>query len=528
MSEFSSISQDNLKKIILSKPIKASTQDPLPASLIRDCLDELMPALTYLVNLSLSTGSMAGLKDTVITPLLKKAGLDSEVFKNYRPVYNILYISKLIERTAIVQCEEHMKLIDGHVTNQSAYKPMHSCETLLLRVTNDIIVSLDKSKCVIKLLLDLSAAFDTVEHDPLLDILWSQLGFRGTVHQWFADYLSERRQAVSIEGVKSDFKANGHGVPQGSVIGPFLFNLYVRNLFKTMEDAGFTILGYADDHQVLYEFEVDFQVAAIRSVIPHGLDIISNWMNKYFLKLNPSKSQVIVFTPKATSDQIVFERMMLYDGSYIPISKEVLNLGVKFDAQLTFSPQVTSLLSQGYHLIRNVASIRKYLSRDHQKALVNSIVIAKVDNCNTLLYGISAYDSGRLQKFQNSCARLIYGKRKFDHVSGLLRELHWLPAEARTYFKILCYVFKCMHDLAPKYLTELINVQRDHDLTLAVPRCHSKMGERAFSIAGPRLWNALPTNIRHINTLDTFKSQIKHQLFSSFQQFKSKVNIYRS
>ena len=98
------------------------------------------------------------------------------------------------------------------------------------------------------------------------------------------------------------------------------------------------------------------------------------------------------------SDKIVFERMMLSDGSYIPISQEVLSLDVKFDAQLTFSPQVTSLLSQGYHLIRNVASIRKYLSRDHLKALVNSIVIAKVDNCNTLLYGISAYNAGRLQK----------------------------------------------------------------------------------------------------------------------------------
>ena len=252
-------------------------------------------------------------------------------------------------------------------------------------------------------------------------------------------------------------------------------------------------------------------------------------MNRYFLKLNPSKSQVIVFCPQADSGQIAFDRLMLTDGSYLEISDEVYNLGVILDSPLTFSPHITSsIVAQGYHLIRNIAGIRKYLSIEHLKTLVNSIIIAKVDNCNSLLYGISAHDSGRLQKFQNSCARLIYRKRKYDHVSGILRELHWLPSEARTYFKILCYVYKCIHDLAPSYLADLIVIRRDHNLTLDVPRCRSHIGDRAFSCAGPRLWNALPVDLRMIGTLEKFKSNIKHLLFSSFQSYKLKVNIYRS
>ena len=125
-------------------------------------------------------------------------------------------------------------------------------------------------------------------------------------------------------------------------------------------------------------------------------------------------------------------------------------------------------------------------------------------------------------------ARLIYRKGKYDHVSGILRELHWLPTEARTYFKLLCCVFKCLHNLAPSYLCELIHVRREFDLSLIVPRCSSKIGERAFSIAGPRLWNALPVEIRQLQTLDTFKSQLKHLFFSSFQHYKLKINIYRS
>ena len=302
----------------------------------------------------------------------------------------------------------------------------------------------------------------------------------------------------------------------------------VRNLIKVMEQKGFVVHGYADDHQMLYKFQIDFQTAAIRRTIPFALDFITNWMNKHFLKLNPSKSQVIVFSPAAVSNQIVFEQLLLSDGSVIELSDEVMNLGVTLDSQLTFSSHITSSISHGYQLIRNIVGIRKFLSVDNLKTLVNSIIVAKVDNCNSLLYGISSYDSNRLQKFQNSCARLIYGKHKYDHVSGILQELHWLPSESRTYFKILCYVFKCIHGLAPTYLSDLIVISRNSNLHLKVPRCRSKIGDRAFSVAGPRLWNALPVDLRLVDTVERFKSKLKHLFFSSFQEYKFKINIYRS
>ena len=295
-----------------------------------------------------------------------------------------------------------------------------------------------------------------------------------------------------------------------------------------MKLAGFTIHGYADDHTLLYSFQIDFQVAAIRKTVPLGLDQVARWMNKHFLKLNPTKSQVIVFYPKNHCDQAVFDRLLLSDGSYIQISHQVLSLGLLIDARLTFSPYISVMISQGYHLLRNVSAVRKYLTIEHLKTLVNSIVIGKVDNCNALLYGISSYDTDRLQKFQHSCARVIYKKRKYDHVSGILKELHWLPSEARTYFKLLCCVYKCLHDLAPDYLSELIVIRRESDLNLAVQRVSTMIGDRAFSVAGPRLWNALPVEIRRLDTLNKFKSQLKHLFFSSFQHYKLKINIYRS
>ena len=526
MSEFSFVSSEGLRKMMLSKSIKMSPEDSLPRFLFTESIDQLLPALSLLVNLSLSTGSMRGLKDSVVTPILKKAGSDPEVLKNYRPVCNTLFLSKTIERTVLYQANNHMDLINGHTRNQSGYKPHHSCETLLLRVTNDILTNLDRSKCTIAVFLDLSAAFDTVDHDILLNILWFDLGFRGMVFKWFQDFLGEREQAVCIDGTKSEFRRNRYGVPQGSVVGPFLFNIYVRSLMQLMEEEGFIAHGYADDHQFLFTFQIDFQANAIRGKIPTSLDLISNWMSKYFLKLNASKTQVIVFHPDSRSSEIAFSQLILSDGSHIQLSNQVYNLGVILDSNMSFSPHISSSISQGYNLIRNISGIRKYISREHMKTLVNAIIIAKFDNCNSMYMGISSFDCGRLRKFQNSCARLIYGKRKRDHVSGILKELHWLPCEARTYFKILCYVFKCIHGLAPLYLSELLIIKQHQDLTLQIPRTFSTYGDRAFYSAGPKLWNSLPQEIRFVKSLDGFKSKLKHYFFNSFLEFKAKLNMY--
>ena len=226
-SEFLPISSADLSKIIHSKPIKASKNDHIPAFLLKQCLDEVIPMFTLLINLSLASGSMDGLKDSIVTPLLKKQGLNPEDLSNYRPVCDLKYLGKLIEKAVLPQLNSHMASNHLHIDYQSGYKSNHSCETLLLRIVNDIFVHMDDGKCVVLILLDLSAAFDTVDHYILLWILYNEIGLRGTVFQWFESYLHGRRQCVTINNNKSDFTNNNYGVPQGSVLGPVLFNIYV-------------------------------------------------------------------------------------------------------------------------------------------------------------------------------------------------------------------------------------------------------------------------------------------------------------
>ena len=205
LSEFRHVSSQELMKIIRSRKIKTSAFDVIPAQLLSSSLDQVINALTELVNISLSTASMHGLKDSIVKPLLKKQGLDPELFSNYRPVANIPYISKTIESEVSLQLKDFMDLNNLQIPHQSGYKSNHSCETLLLCLNNDILIAMDNGKCTIILLLDLSAAFDTVDHDRLMYILFHEIGLRGRVLAWFESYLTQRRQAVGINGKLSDF-----------------------------------------------------------------------------------------------------------------------------------------------------------------------------------------------------------------------------------------------------------------------------------------------------------------------------------
>ena len=419
-----------------------------------------------------------------------------------------------------------MDLNNLHIPYQSGYKTGHGCETLLLKLNDDILKAMDTGKCTILLLLDLSAAFDTVDHDRLLSILFNEIGLRGVVLRWFTSYLLHRRQAVNIKGQISDFLDILYGVPQGSVLGPILFNIYVRNFINILNEAGFTAHGYADDHQIFKFFSIEFQYESICFSIPRCLEIIAHWMKASFLKLNSSKSQIIIFTPKNLAKHVVIDQIKLRDGCTIPVSNVVTNLGVQFDRELTFSPQINSICSSAFRFLRNLASIRKYLSKNNLRILVQSIIVSRIDNCNSLLYGVLALNLNKLQKLQNACARLIYGKKKCDHVSPLLHELHWLPIRQRIVFKILLFVFKFYQNVAPTYIMESLSKSERGDHILKVPRTSTRYGDRAFSNCAPRLWNALPLPIRASGTIGYFKSHLKHHLFANFDIYILHANLY--
>ena len=185
LTNFEPCTQDELADIIKSSKINTSPNDPLPSCALKECLDEILPYLTVIVNSSLKHGSMDGTKEAIIRPLLKKANLDYNAFANFRPISNLSFISKVIERVVLKRLDKHMTVNNLHTDTQFGYKKYHSTETLLVHFLDETLVAVDQHLNVVVLIIGLSAAFDTVNHDILIKILKDEIRVRGTALQWF-------------------------------------------------------------------------------------------------------------------------------------------------------------------------------------------------------------------------------------------------------------------------------------------------------------------------------------------------------
>ena len=228
---FESVTDEFVFKIINSASAKSCELDPIPTTLLYENLDILLPTITNIINTSLTTVIVPrDLKTAVVKPLLKKPSLDKNLLKNYRPISNLPFLSKILEKVVLHKLLSHLQ--ESNLSNpfQSAYRAGHSTDTVLLRIVNDILSALDNDNISVLLLLDLSAAFDTTDHQILLSRLNSVFGIQSAVLQWFQSYLSDRYQSLSVNNSSSSPSQLVYGVPQGSVLGPILFVLYTTPL----------------------------------------------------------------------------------------------------------------------------------------------------------------------------------------------------------------------------------------------------------------------------------------------------------
>jgi exonuclease III len=526
LHNFDPTSEEEIRKIVMSSKTTQCSLDPIPTRLLKNCIDVLLPILTRCVNISLSQGIMPqGLKKALVFPLLKKATLNADVLKNFRPVSNLAYLSKLIERVVAIRLRSHMNLYLLNELFQSSYKCFHSCETALLKVKNDILQAIDNKKCVLLVLLDLSAAFDTVDHQKLLDLLCSRLGITGTALEWFRSYLSDRIQSVVINGSESDFWNILFGVPQGSVLGPILFIIYTSPLGDILRHHGIMFHLYADDTQLYLSFNIDQAEKAFEKM-EACINDVRIWMANNWLHLNDSKTEVLLIGSKSSLAKLPDSLLTIGEVEKIKPSSTARNIGVMFDDTLSMDCQVSHLCKGAWNHLRHLGQIRHYLDMESAKTLMHSYVSSRLDCFNSLLYGLPSYQINRLQRIQNAAARVVSLSKKFDHITPVLIRLHWLPIAHRIQYKILLFTYKALHGLAPQYISDLLTISNkerclrsNSRFMLSIPKTSTvKYGDSAFSHAAPYLWNKLPDHCRMAKSLADFKSSLKSHLFQ--QAFK--------
>ncbi len=516
---FCPLNEAEVSKLLLSSHPTTCPLDPIPSHLLQAISPALLPAFTHIINTSLLTGIFpTAFKQAWVTPLLKKPTLNTSLLENYRPVSLLPFIAKTLERVVFNQVSLFLSQNNKLDAKQSGFRSGHSTETALLSVTEALRIAKADSKSSVLILLDLSAAFDTVNHQILLSTL-SSLDITGIPLCWFESYLTGRSFRVAWGGEVSKANQLVTGVPQGSVLGPLLFSTYTTSLAPIIQAHGFSYHFYADDTQLYLSFRPDDPTVAAR--ISGCLADISAWMKEHHLQLNLAKTELLVFPATPT---LQHDFTIQLGSSTITPSASVRNLGVIFDDQLTFKEHIAKTARSCRFALHNIRKIRPFLTEHAAQLLVQALVISRLDYCNALLAGLPSNTIKPLQMIQNAAARLVFNEPKRAHVTPLFVSLHWLPVAARIQFKTLMLAYRTTTGSAPTYFHSLLRIylpsrslRSASERHLVVPSQRgSKSLSRTFSFTVPGRWNDLPTPIRNAGSLSIFKQQLNTHLFQLY------------
>lgn len=360
------------------------------------------------------------------------------------------------------------------------------------------------SSCLV-VLLDFSSAFDTVSHPLLLQDLFSA-GLRGPALDLITSFLTDR--SFSFSSSSSTFPSPPCGVPQGSVLGPLLFNIYMTSLCSSLRKFPISYHVYADDVQLLLPLPFPYP-----SLLDDILSSVRIWSNSKHLALNPSKTEFLtIHPPRQTIPSISLPKSP---------SLSVRNLGVLFDSSLSFDTHISHVSRTCHLILRNLYTIRASISPHVANSLVTAFIFPRLVYCCPLFISLPKKSLNRLQKILNRACRFVFQLPPHSPTSSFLHALSWLPIRSLIYHQTVVLVYKCLHLQAPSYLSSLLSScphahTTRHSSFLAEPRAfnESAIAKRSFAFSAPRLYNRLPLSVRSCSSLSSFSAASKAHILS--------------
>jgi len=499
----SSIVLSLLSRLSISK---ATGLDKISARLLRECADLIASSLCSIFNLSITTGVFPDeWKCSKVIPLFKQG--ERADLNNYRPISIIPVVAKVFERIiydqAFAYLTEH-NLISSH---QSGFRCLHSTVTALLEATDNWAYNIDSGNVNAVVFLDLKKAFDTVDHDILLSKL-NVYGFRGAANNWFKSYLNCRNQKCFVNGCISENRSLTCGIPQGTILGPLLFLLYINDLPICLSYSQPRM--YADDTHLTY---ADNDLSTIELNLNQDLANVSEWLIANKLTLNKSKTEFMLIGSRQRLGTFDDAPSLMINGAPI---KQVFNsksLGVYIDGNLSWTVNIDKSSKKIASSIA-LKRIRSFVPRKTLQFIFNSLIQPHFDYCNVVWGNCNKTLADKLQKLQNRAARILTFSSYDTNADRLFEELGWQKLETQRQVHKAVMVYKSVNGLAPDYLcTKFIDRSsvsnyslRDTESKLAIPFPRTNFLKNSFSYSGAVLWNSLPVELRQARTLSNFRS----------------------
>ena len=528
LSHFS-ITKDEIKDILKQLNVsKAHGPDEISAHMINLCADQICEPLQIIFQNIIDTGIFPNQwKEANVTPVHKKK--DKQTVSNYRPISLLPLFAKVFERIVFRNLYKFLKENDLITKNQSGFTPGDSGTNQLISLVHDIHSAFDDSRCleVRSIYLDMSKAFDKVWHEGLLHKL-KQNGVDGKLLEFFNSYLSGRRQRVVLNGNASDWAPIYSGVPQGSVLGPLLFLVYINDLECGIKSQ---IKFFADDTS-LYSVVKDPAVSAAE--LQHDLDLISKWANQWKMSFNPDPTkpaEEILFSQKSVE---VFHPPLFFNGIEVKRVSEHKHLGLTLDPKLNFAAHIKEKSSTAKKGIGLIKHLRMYLPTKALNLIYKTRVRSHLDYCD-FIYHIPElqpnenstdmtggnrtdirlnYQMEKLESLQAQAGLAVTGAWKGTNRDKINEELGWEPLHLRRWFRRLTVFYKIMHSLTPQYLVDPVPPTRRHLFGTSIRnqlhpvRWRTQRFLNSFYPDAVKSWNNLGPELRQTDKISIFKSTL--------------------
>ena len=488
------------------KSKKSSGYDNIPMHIIKKSFDIICQPLVNLINLSLATGMFPDkLKIAKVIPIYKMG--DTDCFANYRPISLLANFSKFFEKVMYNRLLEFIEKHDILYCSQFGFRKKHSTSLAITHLVNKITSAIDRKEITVGVFLDLAKAFDTIDHDILLAKL-EHYGIRGQALQWISSYFYCRKQYVQYKETFSSYQTIKCGVPQGSILGPLLFLLYINDISNASNLTESLI--FADDTSVFYSHSDPNHLQYVMNNELHNFDL---WLKSNKLSVNVEKTKYVIF--KTSKKKINHNFLLHYENEILHQVNSIKFLGVYIDQNLTWKDHINHVSKKISKSIGIIHKSRFYLSSKTKLSLYYTLVYPFITYCNMVWSSTYVTNLNRIYYLQKRAVRAITNSDFRAHTAPLFMKLGILNIFQVNSLYIARFMF-CYHNeiLPPVFLdlfqcnsqihsynTRSANNYRPH-------ACRTNLKKFTILYRGPIIWNSLSSDIRNSGSLFTFKKKM--------------------